>query len=262
MWFIRFSSLLLLFCIVIPGLSQDKKEDKPPEPTLETFIEAKIPVANKHLLFLVDTSGSMDGFKVMKAISTVIELCQAPVDDFQVAAISFGSHPHKWPGTEDIDPDTKVDVSPPGWSLMPSETNLKILDSWLNKNRDSGSTDFSEAIDMAFSEVSSIKDVSIVIISDCDFDQTAERAAELVSFGQKSREDNKMPPATIGIFGIDVPSNERINGALSIKEATSKYFSPLIQLGFYNFKYPQLPPPDTAPQAPTIDPPAPPWPGH
>lgn len=240
---------IIICLLLLVGLVRGQ-EDKQ-GPFLETLIEAKIPVANKNLFFIVDTSGSMNGEKVMKAIATVIELCSAPVDDFQVAAISFGTESRLWEGTEDIDPRTKKDVTLPGWSLMPSQDNLKSLEKWLEENKEGTGTNVIPAILKAFEESMNIKDISIVIISDCDFDSGQSNGAIIstIQEQQSLRQKAGMPPVSLGIFGIEMPDTPGYGERPSIKVLAKREFICIAELGVYNFTFS---PPESEENSPII----------
>lgn len=220
--------LSILFSLICCSSVLSQEEDLPTS-QIETLVEPNCP-AQKRLIFVVDTSGSMDRVKVGAAIQTVINICNAPIDDFQVSAISFGGDTRRWEGTEDIDPRTGKDISPPGWSAFPSAKNLEILDNWLWKSIDKGSTDVNSAFEEAFNIADGIEEVSIVLISDCDFDASSEYLAKVIQKRQEVRFNKHMPVVTIGIFGIT--SSEPVKTA--IKTNLSNYCA----LGIFNLYFP------------------------
>lgn len=200
------------FFSAYPADAQDPAEaEAPAAPTVEMVIPGLQP-PTKNIFFIVDTSGSMDGKKVEDAIQTTIQIAETPMDDLQIAIVSFGSGTHRWPGTRDVDPDTGRVLSREGWSLMPSRDNLDAARAWLNGNRDSGSTELLPALQHAFSACAAqnaIKDVSIIIISDGLINNYRQIAA-CIEEQQRAREENNLPPTTLGFFGIDI-QNEATN---------------------------------------------------
>lgn len=201
--------LALCFLLVGTGLAQE------PTYKLEWAIQGLQPPTN-NIFFLVDTSGSMDGQKVQTAIQMTMQIAETPVDDLQVAIVSFSEAYSRWPGTEDIDPRSNKPLSRKGWSLMPSRDNLDKAFEWLQNNKFSSGTYLAPALKHAFQTTNGengnvkVKELSIIVISDCGF--YAQRGLELpyaeirkIIIGeQKAREALGLPPASIGFFGIGV----------------------------------------------------------
>lgn len=230
--------ILVLF---LTALSFCCAQDAPPvllKSQIETLAEASIPT-QKRLVFIVDTSGSMDKYKVASAIQTVMDICNAPVDDFQVSAISFGTGCRRWEGTEDIDPNTGKDFTLPGWSAMPSAPNLESLNSWLWSAIDNGGTSVRPAFEEAFKLGADLKDVSFVLISDCILNdgpltKVATKLNErpgLIQYIEQFQEDRiklNKSKVTIGIFGISMSSE--------VKEEI-KQIAKICDLGIYNLSF-------------------------
>jgi hypothetical protein len=161
----------------------------------------------------------MDGKKVQSAINMTMQIAETPLDDLQIAVISFSEKYSRWEGTQDLNPKTKKPMSYKNWSLMPSKVNLDKAFSWLQSNQFSGGTHLVPALTSAFNTTTgkdghpAIKNLSIIIISDCEFythhsqkNPFAEIRAAILN-GQKTRKKYELSPAAIGIFGIAVPDN-------------------------------------------------------
>lgn len=214
-------------------------QDAPPvllKSQTETLVEASVPT-QKRLVFIVDTSGSMDRYKVASAIQAVMDICNAPVDDFQVSAISFGTGCRRWEGTEDIDPNTGKDFTPPGWSAMPSVPNLEALNSWLWSAVDNGGTAVRPAFEEAFKLGADLEDVSFVLISDCILNDGpltkvavgANERPGLIQYIQRLQQDrvkNNKSKVSVGIFGISMTSE--------VSKEISDNLAQICDLGIYN----------------------------
>jgi len=193
-----------------PQQSDDEAGEiaKPP-PTRLVWEIAGIRPPNKNILFIIDTSGSMNGKKVQSAIKMAISIAEAPVDDLQIAIISFGSRTHRWAGTTDVDPNTGKDMSRNRWSVMPSLDNLTVAYSWLQANRDSGSTSILPAIHNAFNSCLGgkgnelVKELSIFIISDGKFGNYNLVKATIEEH-QKRRLKANLYPVSLGFIGVDI----------------------------------------------------------
>lgn len=188
---------------------EEKKIVEPPPTRLVWEIRGDRP-PNKNILFIIDTSGSMDGKQVQSAIKMAMSIAEAPVDDLQIALVSFGSSTNRWAGTTDIDPNTGKDMSRNRWSVMPSQDNLTVAYNWLQANRDSGGTSILPAINHAFrsclggKENEKVKELSIFIISDGEFGNYS-LVKKTIELHQKRRIDAKLPLVSLGFIGVDVP---------------------------------------------------------
>jgi len=204
----------------------------------------------KNILFLVDTSGSMDGRKVRDAIQTAINIAEAPMDDLQIAIATFGSGVHRWPGTVDTDPQSGEVISMKRWSLMPSRDNLRIAHAWMQQNEDGGGTNVVDAVRHAFTSCSggkgneTVRDLSIIIISDGIF-HTYPRLKATIKEAQRGRRRKKLEEVAIGFFGIDDGDNkDQIKNLVGkeTKQGDSTIWTvDTCILGYFRLVYPEPP---------------------
>jgi len=210
------SSFLLLASFPSYGVAQQPQKGPPPkleQPAQISWVIRGIQPPYKNILFLVDTSGSMSGRKVEHAIKAAMNISETPIDDLQIAIVSFGSYVYRWEGTADINPKTKKPLSMKGWSLMPSKENLDKAYQWLHSNKQDSCTFILPAMQHAFNSCigkptepcsAPIKKLSIIIISDGEFFGTYDELKQLIKNKQKERKRKNLPAATIGFLGVDV----------------------------------------------------------
>lgn len=219
------SSLLLCLLLVFPCIAQEETSEPQVQKSLNMVIGGQHPPTS-NILFVVDTSGSMDQSQVADAIQAVCGIAETPLDDLQVAAINFGSRVSRWPGTEDVDPQTGKPMSRPGWSLMPSANNLRALRDWLH-TKDGGSTEIIAAINQAFASTNgqngaqSVRQLSIIIVSDGDFTNFAGLRAA-IDRQQQVRQRAGLDRVAIGFFGIDVTNNDDAEIRATVGEGASR----------------------------------------
>jgi len=202
----------------------------------------------KNILFLVDTSGSMDGRKVQDAIQTTIRIAEAPLDDLQIAIVNFGSNIYRWPGTVDKNPQNGEIISRKRWSLMPSRDNLRIAHAWMQQNMDGGGTNVVAAIKHAFESCSggkgneTVDDLSIIIISDGIF-HTYPRLKATIQEAQRERRRKNLDEAAIGFFGIDDEGNkDQIKSLVGEKKKQGERTVWVVKrciLGYFRLVYPE-----------------------
>ncbi len=209
-----------------PQSTQEKKEKPKKLPNVrEHWVEPPKDFARptKHILFLIDSSGSMDGDRIGTAIEFVLNkrtgVAAAPFDDFYVALATFGSGVSRWEGTLDINPDDKKPMSPYGWSAMPSADNLATARRWINSNLDGGGTKLILGLQHVFDSSSgiakkdaslaglrksvAIEELTILVITDGEV-ENEEHVDRALTRLQDERKKSKLPLATIGFVGIDV----------------------------------------------------------
>jgi Mg-chelatase subunit ChlD len=208
----------------------------------------------KDIIFVVDTSGSMKQRQVRDAINTVMQIAETPMDDLQIAIVSFGSGTNRWPGTTDRNPQNpKQLLSRNRWSIMPSKDNLDAANAWMWANIDDGSTEPVPALRHAFQTCSggkgneTVRDLSIIIISDGIFGSDDYiNLKTCIQVEQTARLAKNLPEAAIGMVGVDIStSNTR-----SVKFLLGKNVAPPLServwepdlgiLGFYRLEYPAI----------------------
>ena len=131
----------------------------------ETVVPSEKPFT-KNIRFVVDVSGSMTAKRLSAAIATVIMVSEQPIDEMQIALVTFDDNHAVWPGKPEPDAYRPV---PPNWAQLP---NLEVtgspeqpgeLTQFISANLRGGSTDPRSALRAAFDDR---KDLTVVIISD------------------------------------------------------------------------------------------------
>ena len=246
-----------------PAPSKEKKEEPPKLPRVQQHWEElpkEFARPTKHILFLIDSSGSMRGDRIGTAIEFVLNkrsgVAAAPFDDFYIAIATFGSHVGRWEGTVDINPDNNKPMSPYGWSAMPSGDNLAAARRWINSNLDGGGTKLIQGLQHAFDSTSgvakkdaslaglqrgvAIEELTILIITDGEV-ENRDAVDRVLTRLQNERKQAKLPLATIGFVGIDVnvPDNPSRDTGHTLMKALAKKHG---RLGYMRIEF--LPEPD------------------
>ena len=215
---------IALFCsflifISVPGASPVAAQEETLHVESSWIVSPEQPPTN-NILFLIDGSGSMSGDKINVAIDFAMEIAGAPVDDLQIALVTFGNFVSRWEGMEDINPTTGDPISRPGWAVMPSAENLQAARNWLISNLDAGSTLICPGISHVFASSSgqedplglysqTVNDLTIIILTDGLFTDQMESSdgsgilATLARW-QKIRAESGLNEAVIGVIGINV----------------------------------------------------------
>jgi hypothetical protein len=217
------SLMIAVFCILpLTAVGQDVSEG--PVINSEWIIPSEHPPTS-NILFLIDGSGSMSGDKVNAAIDFALSIAGAPVDDLQIAVVTFGSHVRRWEGTEDIDPRTGQPMSREGWAVMPSADNLGAARAWLSENLDMGSTHLRPGLIHSFASCSggedplslysqNVESLTIIILTDGAFSDSMEVSIDgagildVLAGEQQNRINAELDEAIIGVIGINV-NNDR-----------------------------------------------------
>lgn len=205
-------SLLLALISTCPIYAQEEVPTPQVQKQLEMTVAGHQPPTS-NILFIVDTSGSMDQQQVADAIQAVLNIAEVPLDDLQIALISFGGVARRWAGTEDRNPQTGELISRPNWSLMPSRHNLDAAREWLENSRDGGGTQIIAAINQAFASCGageggqSVRNLSIIIISDGDFNNFGGLQRS-IDERQRERRRADLDDVAIGFFGIGVTERD------------------------------------------------------
>ena len=156
----------------------------------------------KRLFLVLDVSGSMRGLKLGRVLQTVSQVIQQPLDEAEVAIVTFNERSERWPGLPEPDADKPV---PPGWARLPSVVALNYAQGWV-ASRDAGSsTDPTTAMNRAFEDTR--EGLSIVLVTDGEFNGPAYTTDDhafdkLVADGQAERERKGLGRAPIMVFGV------------------------------------------------------------
>jgi len=181
--------LLILFC-AFPVRSDDWKI--PPEQGQVT----------KNILFVIDTSGSMNPGELAGGISTMLTLVEQSVDEMNVGVIAFSDSPVMWSG-----PSKKSEKLPKEWLELPDKDGLEELQKWVMALKPGGGTNMHAALKLAASQ--SVSPLTIVVITDGVYngrgsdDQVDENNNKLVIFLNglnESRKEASLEPFTFGVM--------------------------------------------------------------
>lgn len=163
--------------------------------SLITVVPAKKPIS-QHIMFVVDTSGSMKGDKFVKAIKAVVKISEQPTDELQIAAIAFTGTTSRWKGL----PEKGV---PQGWAQLPSMIAVQKAESFLVGRGAQGDTLVTPALKLALSERR--KDLTIVLVTDGDFfGESDESILKMVKERQSWRVKQGLGKANIWVYGVGV----------------------------------------------------------
>jgi len=212
------SCALVAVVITSPTIAQDA--ETPPPPPQSVWERNPQQPPNRNILFLIDSSGSMNGRKVNDAIAFAMQIAEAPVDEFNIALVTFGTRVTRWAGTEDVNPQNNTPVGHRGWSAMPSADNLAAAREWISNNLDGGSTYVVPGIQHAVRSNSNVVDptlqganlpaislseLTIFIITDGDFTEPLlATVVNTITEMQALREQNDLPPVVFGLIGVNV----------------------------------------------------------
>ncbi len=211
---LRLLILFLLFVTLVTISLADYEVVVPAEPE-QRF--------TKNIRFVVDVSGSMNRTRLMAAISTVLHISQQPIDEMQIALITFDTNHAVWPGHPE--PDAYKPV-PAGWAALPNlditgdpedKTKIGELEQFIQRHAISGNTDprsaFREAIDDR-------KDLTIVVVSDGEWliglgsdpttglPQFADPVSTVIPAKQQERVDKGLAPAVLVFYAVTDKKNQ------------------------------------------------------
>jgi hypothetical protein len=149
----------------------------------------------KRVILVIDVSGSMKSEnRIGRAIQVVKHVMGQPVDDLEVAVVTFSSKWERWPGIPEPEADPPV---PYGWARLPSAKALENAQHWV-ATRDSGGTEPDDALRTAIKE--SRDDVSVVFITDGDF--SGDSCVAAFREGQQARKDSGRAEAPVLVYGV------------------------------------------------------------
>lgn len=152
----------------------------------------------KHIMFVVDVSGSMRGDKLGAACAAVTGALQQPVDEMEIAVIAFNDQPRRWPGIPEAEGERKI---PAGWAALPSQDAVREAEKFLAGLGAEGNTLVVPALQAALAEER--KELSLVLVSDGIFQQESEdEVADALEAGQKKREERELGRAVLLVYGV------------------------------------------------------------
>lgn len=239
---------VLLLCSA-PTLAQDNTPPVYPAPTSVWERDAQYP-PNRNILFLIDSSGSMNDRKIGDAINFAMQVAEAPIDDFNITLVTFGSRVARWAGTKDVDERTGAQVGHRGWAAMPSSNNLQAARNWISNNLDDGSTYVIPGIEHASRANSglydgilhdvelpaiTLKELTIIIITDGEFSEPLIRVVRAIAAAQSMRQKRELPSINFGLIGIDVKTKAKNN--VTTINAKMKTLSKTFGLGYLRLSY-------------------------
>jgi hypothetical protein len=144
----------------------------------------------KRVLFLIDVSQSMD-INASQAISALNAIVEQPIDDLEIACISFDHRATRWP----VESDGRT---PANWAALPAENVLPELNDWLSERHRGGATYLVEALELALSEQR--RELTLFVISDTEWTEGVETVSNLINRKQRIRGD--LGEAAIYFYGI------------------------------------------------------------
>ena len=156
----------------------------------------------KRVILVLDVSGSMRAEnRIGRAIQVLKHVMRQPVDDLEVAVITFSSNMERWVGV----PEPKADPPVPyGWARLPSATALRAAEMWVATRVSSG-TEPNDALKAAIKEARD--EVSIVFITDGDF--AGDSCVEAFREAQKVRKAAGRAEAPVLVYGVGTGADKR-----------------------------------------------------
>lgn len=173
----------------------DAVSEAEPEPALKTVVEPTKRLTSR-IVLVVDVSGSMKGRRIEQALAAVHEVMNQPLDDLEIALIVFSEGMRRWPGYRG--PEDK-DL-PDGWGRLPSADTLREAQQWLGAQPSSGGTDPRAALASAVNDPRD--DLSVILITDGDFNEHSQLVVGLVQGAQKARGSIGLAPAVVMVYGV------------------------------------------------------------
>ncbi len=193
------------------------KPDEPTyqEPRAKRVEEVKQVVAPKkdfhasnRILFVVDTSGSMrDHYQ--QAVESVLHLVEVPIDDLQVALVTFSGSPVVWKGRPQpcqhapTEKHTKKCVLE-GWAELPE--GYRAFRKYLATCPADGGTEPATALSIALAQP--LEELTIVLVSDGFF--SPEPVISALLNGQQWRLKKGLPLARLMVWGCGSAAEESV----------------------------------------------------
>lgn len=157
----------------------------------------------KHVLFVVDVSGSMRGDKFSQACAAVLRITEQPVDEVQIAVLAFNETNVRWAGIPEEHPTRPV---PKGWAALPSATAIESASAFLAETGAGGDTLVIPALRAALAE--SRSELSIVLVSDGIFQrEEPDEVLSVLREGQRLREKQGLGQAVVMAYGVGSESD-------------------------------------------------------
>ena len=228
-------TLTVFLLLISPALAAP-----PDRPEMVVPPEARF---TKNVLFLVDTSTSMNGNnRISRAISAFSFIAESSTDEMQFGVCAFGKRIRRWGGI----PEEKFEV-PPGWAARTPQA-VERADEWLSRLPLQPRTEVIPGIEHCLSE--DRDELTVVLITDGDFDfESRENVLKAIQSKQEEREH----PAVLCTVGVGRPNvtslreiAESSTGGLFLspdpEDPKSEEDAPQLRVGPYG---PPIPLPDT-----------------
>jgi len=153
------------------------------------------------IAFVIDASGSMDLYgSIKRAIRFAQDVIKQPNDDLLVTIFAFKEKHTRWPGVKPDEGELRFGPPPPkGWTEFPGVKQLESAEKWLMGQGADGGTDPSSAITAALAL--DMKNLTVVIITDGEFNWSVKDFLDAVSNGQADRVKRKLGKAVIFVIG-------------------------------------------------------------
>lgn len=175
----------------VPLNEFDREPPPEPEKVPVQILPAEYPIS-KHVMFVVDVSGSMDMERFRDAMASVHLILGAPVDDFEAAVIAFDGGAYRWPGPTEKQPRAL-------WGYFPGKNSFNQAVNWITSFKRNGDTNPIPAFVQAMHEW--VKDMTIVLVTDGEFHGVSGKAlTEVVDIKQRWRDENGLGRATIMVW--------------------------------------------------------------
>ena len=144
---------------------------------------------SKHILFVVDVSGSMYGRAFTRAVSSVRSLAGQPTDEMQVGVIAFADTAVRWSPTKHST-----------WAKLPDKKALVAVENFLYQQGPGGGTKVVPALELALQDPK--PQLTVVLVTDGIFSEPDADVLKAVEKEQKQRVKKKRGRALIAVLGV------------------------------------------------------------
>lgn len=186
----------------LPSAYAQTTEPKPPEREPEIIQWNIAPEGiHKNIHFILDRSGSMSAEQLTSAMSCFLTVAGQATDEINIAITLFGQDTVRWPGCPD-------ENTPPQWASLPSQENLEAARIWIATTPVNGnSTQVSDAISSVDNKPiartgGAINEVTVIIISDLQFDSFPGSITAPLQKLREARQKNGCKDMSFGFVGI------------------------------------------------------------